>query len=382
MVSDVLTSSHSSMKFCAGILLIISILFPTTLISQNSYKTVRAEQGDGIYSLLRKQGLNPTNYLKAFININKESLSNGNQLIVGRQYRIPNSPDSKTDSGTQKSQTATTQVQQTKQKQVSQSAAKQNTSTTVNQIHQDTKNTYPIFGDDLAYVSPKSNRLENTVYYLVSGHGGPDPGAIEEYNGTTIAEDEYAYDVTLRLARELLAHGAKVYVIVRDENDGIRDERTLEMDRDEVIYPDKEIPLDQLERLKQRVDVVNDLYLRNRGKYQRLIETHIDSRNSDENIDVFFYYHEKSTNGKHLAESIHKTFKKKYKRFQPNRDYSGTFTDRSNLYMVKNTLPAIAYIEIGNIRNGRDKLRILNPNNRQALAKWISEGVLLDYETR
>jgi N-acetylmuramoyl-L-alanine amidase len=50
--------------------------------------------------------------------------------------------------------------------------------------------------------------------------------------------------------------------------------------------------------------------------------------------------------------------------------------------MVKNTLPAMAYIEIGNIRNKRDQRRILDPDNRQALAKWIGEGILLDYETR
>ena len=40
----------------------------------------------------------------------------------------------------------------------------------------------------------------------------------------------------------------------------------------------------------------------------------------------------------------------------------------------------MVYIEIGNIKNPKDQRRILDPDNRQALAKWISEGVLLDYE--
>ena len=372
-ISDVMRMSCTTFKVHASILMFILCLLPAVIIAQDSHKVVRAEQGDGIYSLLRKQGLNPTQYLDEFIRLNKESISNGNQLIVGRQYRIPNTEGTTSQTTAQPNQITETQESKTTTE-VSQVSAKQ--------PGQETANTYPIFGADLAYVPPKSSRLDGTVYYLISGHGGPDPGAMEDYNGTTIAEDEYAYDVTLRLARELVSHGAKVYVIVRDEDDGIRDKRTLEIDNDEVVYPDKEIPLDQLERLKQRVDVVNDLYLKNSGKYQRLIETHVDSRTRSENIDVFFYYHENSKNGKHLAESIHSTFKKKYKRFQPNRDYSGTFTDRSNLYMVKNTLPAIAYIEIGNIKNGRDKRRILDPDNRQALAKWISEGVLLDYETR
>ncbi|MEN8789837.1 MAG: N-acetylmuramoyl-L-alanine amidase [Flavobacteriaceae bacterium] len=320
------------------------------LTAQDSLQIITAEKGDGIYSILRKQGLNPVEYFDEFVKLNMDSIENGSRLVVGREYKIPYAPDSTPKMGTEVS------------------------------LESGTK--YPIFGGDQSYVALKNERLANTVYYLISGHGGPDPGAMEDYNGTTIAEDEYAYDVTLRLARELLAQGAKVYIIVRDKNDGIRDERALEIDRDEVVYPDKEIPLNQLERLKQRVDVVNDLYLKNSGKYQRLIVTHVDSRSKGENIDVFFYYHEKSKNGKRLAESIHATFQKKYKKFQPNREYSGTFTDRSNLYMVKNTLPAMTYIEIGNIKNGKDKRRILDPDNRQALAKWISEGLLLDFESR
>ncbi len=347
------------------------LVFALGLQAQDNYKTVRAAQGDGIYAILRKQGLNPSAYIKEFIEINKDRLRNGDQLIVGREYKIPaKKQDIKVSAGATEEVNKVEEVEEVVE--VDEGAE--------NEEKQVTK--YMIFGEDEAIVTPKSTRLENTVYYLISGHGGPDPGAMGNYGGTTIAEDEYAYDVTLRLAKELLSHGAKVYVVVRDEDDGIRDQRALELDRDEVVYPDQKIPLGQLERLKQRVDVVNDLYLKHSGRYQRLIVTHVDSRSKDKNIDVFFYYHDKSKNGKRLAESLHKTFMNKYRKFQPNRDYTGTFTDRSNLYMVKNTLPAMAYIEIGNIRNGRDKRRILDPDNRQALAKWISEGILLDYESR
>jgi N-acetylmuramoyl-L-alanine amidase len=215
---------------------------------------------------------------------------------------------------------------------------------------------------------------------LVSGHGGPDPGAMAVYKGKSLAEDEYAYDITLRLAKELLAHSATVYIIIRDPNDGIRDERILEIDHDEVAYGEKVIPLNHKARLKQRVDIINNLHRENRGKFQRLIVTHVDSRSKGQNIDVFFYHHEKSKNGKKLAESVHKTFGKKYKKYQPNRTYSGTFGDRTELYLVRKTHPAMAYIEIGNIRNKKDQKRILDPDNRQALAKWISDGVLLDFE--
>lgn len=331
-------------------IIVFFLIIPFIVISQSPLKSVTAQKGDGIYSLLRKQGLNPVKYYSSFIKLNASDLRNGSELYAGRSYQLPDAPDAISEMG------KTLELESGVQ--------------------------YPIFGPGQEMVVPLSERLNGTVYYLISGHGGPDPGAIEKHNGTLIAEDEYAYDVTLRLAKLLLAHGAMVYVIIRDENDGIREERTLELDQDEVVFPNETIPLGQLERLQQRVDAVNKLYLKHRGAYQRLLVTHVDSRSEGKNIDVFFYHHEKSQNGKRLAESIHKTFHKNYLKYQPHREYTGTFSDRSNLYMVKNTLPAMAYIEIGNIRNKRDQRRILDPDNRQALAKWVSEGVLLDYESR
>ncbi len=330
--------------------LIAFLLVPVIAFAQAPLKTVTASPGEGVFSLLRKQGLDPSEHYSAFLELNAANLRNGSELYEGRTYQLPYVPDAPTDMGSA--------------------------------TGPESESNYPIFGAGKEVVVPVSERLSAAVYYLISGHGGPDPGAIERHNGTTIAEDEYAYDVTLRLAKQLLSHGAKVYIIIRDSNDGIRDERILELDNDEVTYPNDPIPLGQLERLQQRVDAVNKLYLEHRGAYQRLIVTHVDSRSEGKNIDVFFYHHEKSRNGKRLAENIHKTFQDKYRQYQPHREYTGTFSDRSNLYMVKNTLPAMTYIEIGNLRNKRDQRRILDPDNREALAKWISEGVLLDYESR
>ena len=344
----------SSLK---AIFFFIVLLFIGRVFSQDSQQTVTAQQGDGIYSLLRKQGIDPTKHYQEFVDLNRESLGADNQLLVGKTYRIPS-------------------VQMDSVKVVD----------SIQKISKDLSpvngTEYSIFGPDHAMVLNVSNKLKGAVYYLVSGHGGPDPGAIDQYDGKIIAEDEYAYDVTLRLAKELLANGATVYIIVRDPDDGIRGQMALEIDRDEVVYPNEVIPLNQLSRLEQRVEAVNKLYKENVGQYQRLIVTHVDSRSEDTNIDVFFYYHEDSKNGQRLAENIHGTFDKKYAKYQPNRDYVGTFTDRSNLYLVKKTLPAMVYIELGNIRNKKDQKRILNPENRQALAKWIAEGVMLDFETK
>jgi N-acetylmuramoyl-L-alanine amidase len=322
---------------------------------QDSYISVTADKGDGIYSLLRKQGINPYESFDDFVAINMDNLRDSIHLFEGRDYKIPNTNrDTVASSDSIQSYTNIKMVE-TKM--------------------------FPIFGKDHETVIPKSEKLDGAVYYLVSGHGGPDPGAMATHKEQQIAEDEYAYDITLRLAKELLAHGAKVYIIIQDKNDGIRNDRILKIDRDEVAYPDKTIPLNQVARLKQRVSIVNELHKKHSGQFQRLIVTHVDSRSKGQNIDVFFYHHSKSKNGKKLAESIHKTFYKKYKKYQPGRIYTGTFEDRTSLYLVKKTHPAMTFIEIGNIRNSKDQIRILEPDNRQALAKWISEGVLLDFES-
>ncbi|NER14351.1 N-acetylmuramoyl-L-alanine amidase [Leptobacterium flavescens] len=296
------------------------------------------------------------------MDINKEKLGPENRLFIGKTYLLPMVKDS---------------VLPVKLKEAV--LADSIPPPVADEVPEAKKVEYPIFGEKYASVPLEDKQLEGAVYYLVSGHGGPDPGAVVKHKGKTISEDEYAYDVTLRLGRKLISHGARVFLIIQDADDGIRDERLLELDTDEVNYPNKKIPRSQRLRLKLRTESVNRLFLANAGTYQRLIVTHVDSRSKGKNIDVFFYHHERSKKGKGLAENIHKTFKKKYARYQPNRTYSGTVSSRNSLYMVQNTLPATVYIELGNIRNEKDQRRILDPDNRQALAKWIGEGLMLDF---
>jgi len=240
---------------------------------------------------------------------------------------------------------------------------------------------YKIFGKDYQSVTILDWELSGAVIYLVSGHGGPDPGAQGKYGNYTLSEDEYAYDVTLRLARKLIEHGALVYMITRDNNDGIRDGSILKSDKDEKCYPNLAIPLNQKARLSQRTKAVNSLYRKNGGKYQRVIIIHLDSRSTRENTDVYFYHHAKSKSGKKLAKTIQRTFKDKYAEHQPNRSYHGKVSDRSSLYIIRNTTPPAVFIELGNIRNARDQRRFVLKDNRDALAKWISEAIIKDYKS-
>jgi len=192
-----------------------------------------------------------------------------------------------------------------------------------------------------------------------------------------LCEDEYAYDVGLRLCRNLLEHGATVYMIIRDPDDGLRDGLYLDCDRDEYCWGNKVIPLNQKKRLKQRADAVNDLYQANLAKGikdQTLVTIHIDSRSKGQRTDVFFYHYPKSQSSKKLAQDVHKTFKNKYAKYRPDGSYHGSVSGR-DLYMLRYTDPRAIFIELGNIRNSRDQKRFLYETNRDALAKWLYEGL-------
>ena len=237
---------------------------------------------------------------------------------------------------------------------------------------------YPLFGKKYELVETKTSNLKGAVYYLVSGHGGPDPGAMGKFENHVLCEDEYAYDITIRLARNLVEHGAMVYMITKDPDDGIRDESFLKPDKDEVCYPNQVVPLNQLKRLDQRKEAVNRLYRDNRGAFQRMIAIHVDSRSHRQNIDVFFYHDKKSKTGQKAATLLFQTFQDKYLRNQPGRGYKGTVSSR-NLYELKNTIPVAVYIELGNINHLRDQQRFIITNNRQAVANWLTEGLINDF---
>ncbi|MFT2007657.1 N-acetylmuramoyl-L-alanine amidase family protein [Pontibacter sp. 13R65] len=345
------------MKTILSLFLFFCVLLQAT--GQQNYQKVEAKAGDGVYSLLRRHGLNYSEYLSEFLELNRANLGKDNSLYVGRTYLLP------TKSASQKNAGA-----------ASETAPPAGPATTSRILN------VPLFGPKYARVEVKDQQLNGAVYYISAGHGGPDPGAIGKYGSHSLAEDEYAYDVSIRLARNLMEHGATVYMIVQDPDDGIRDESILKMDRDEVHYPDKPIPLNHNQRLRERTDVVNSLHAKHKGAYQRMLAIHVDSRSKSQKIDVFFYHHENSSQGKKLAETIHQTFTSKYKRYQPNRDYSGSVSERSSLYVVKNSLPPTVFIELGNIRNDLDQRRFVIPSNRQALANWISDGIVTDYKNK
>ena len=321
------------LEFSIWIFAAIALLLTSEVSSHAEGALVSPEKGDGIHTLLNRYGISGAEAVREFIKLNGDELGINNSLFMGRRYRLPTEAGSVVQS---------------------------------------------LFGTEHAKVALKDKQLAGAEFYLVSGHGGPDTGAIGRDNGNFLHEDEYAYDVTLRLGRELMSRGAKVHFIIQDRNDGIRDERYLSGNTNERCYPDQLIPENQRARLKQRAEAVNQLYRASGTAYRRCIVLHVDSRSKSQGIDIFFYHHRTSSAGLKMATTMRDTVEAKYRLNQPGRGYTGTVGTR-NLFMLNETIPPVVFIELGNIQNERDKERILNPANRQAVANWLAEGALADF---
>lgn len=337
------------------LLFISSFLFLTPFHASAQEERAAPRSGEGISAFLQRNKRPGKAYYLEFLELNKKQLRGKQELRLGVKYLLL-PLKSKTETAANSSTSSASAAGSGKT------------------IHE------PLFGKELAKVRVTGNRLKGACFYVVSGHGGPDPGAIGKIGNVELHEDEYAYDVALRLARNLMEEGAKVYIIIQDAKDGIRDDRYLNNSKRETCMGDA-IPLNQVARLRQRCIKINELYRKDRKNYTycRSIFLHVDSRSKRHQTDVFFYHAPNSANSKRLATTMKNTFESKYDKHQPNRGFTGTVGPR-NLYVLANSTPAGVFVELGNIQNTFDQRRFVISSNRQALAKWMMEGFITDYK--
>ena len=83
--------------------------------------------------------------------------------------------------------------------------------------------------------------------------------------------------------------------------------------------------------------------------------------------------------GKETGGYHERNFESKYDKHQPNRGFEGTVSSR-NLYVLLQAAPVSVFVELGNIQNTFDQRRFVISSNRQALAKWMTEGFIADYK--
>jgi N-acetylmuramoyl-L-alanine amidase len=234
----------------------------------------------------------------------------------------------------------------------------------------------PLFGKMYEEYSIEDRFLSGACFFLVSGHGGPDPGVTYNLGGRVLHEDEYAYDITLRLARNLLTHGATVHIIIQDPNDGIRDDEYLDNNDTETCMGEK-ISTHKEARLKQQCVEINNLSEVAGEKYQRAVFIHLESRRYSEQIENYFF-HTKDSQSEKLAQIALNTFQMQYNKLQMDQAFKGTTSIR-DLYVLRNTNPIAIYTELGNIRNRFDQKRLLISDNRQTMADWLAIALIEDY---
>ncbi|MCE5305721.1 N-acetylmuramoyl-L-alanine amidase, partial [bacterium] len=211
------------------------------------YLQIKPHKGDGIYSLLKKYELpNDSSYFNKFVELNKSRLSGKNEIFSHYEYKMPilifeyNGINIRSSIGIDNYDIALeiqnwnnkllknkikpqgykiskeiwvpfhyikSQSKSNEQVDENESSDKVPAEITTKKFSKKLNNER-IFGKKYTQIQKIDNSLNGYVFYIDPGHGGPDPGAIGYKNGQELHEDEYAYDVSLRLARNLMQHGA------------------------------------------------------------------------------------------------------------------------------------------------------------------------------
>lgn len=294
-------------------LLLCAILFNYVLHAQDSKRTIVAKKGDGILNVLRSNGMNITKYYERFLELNKGNIRNGSELHFGRTYYLPNAPDSFENMG--------------------------------RKIELLSKIDTPIFSDELASIRKKDDSLENTVYYMVLD---------ESKSG--IASKVYSknYEAAKNMAKELISHGAKVYII--------------------------ENAIDGSNNLGEYTATINRLFLKNNGQYQRLLVMNLNNATLMNNAKITIAHHDNSKKGRKLASNIEEIFQKQNVLKKSSKEYTEIFTDRVNLYLAKNVLPVMTYIEIAS-NDSLEKNYRSDASAGNSYSDLIIEGIMQDYAT-
>ena len=283
--------NNSKFWLCFAILTLMAL---PAMVAQDSLQTVVAKDGDGIFSVLRKEGIDVVKYYEAFIQLNKDRLKDGSRLVIGTEYLLPEAPDSFKNMGSF--------------------------------IALPSGDETPIFGAELETLKKKDSLLQNTVYYLVSNQMVQVPTNAEKGAGGT--EDEVAKLV----ARKLLQSGARVYVFRESLGNSLE--------------------------LNELVSIVNKRYLMHNGKYQRLLIIKSQEAPELAELEATIYHEEGSKDGQRLSESMIKTIGKKNVAIKSAAAYSSVFTDTQNILFAKNMLPSLIYIEFGKKPSNNPTLKV------------------------
>ena len=311
---------------------ILSFLWVALNISaqEDCYKVV-AEQGDGIFSILRKQGLDPVKYYGKFLELNKGQLENGSDLVLGKEYNIPVALDSYKHMAVQWD------------------------------VENETETS--LFDQELETISAKSERLKNAVIYLMLASSSSEPKKEVK---------RLRQEIMVSMAEELMVHGAKVYLLQNDET------ALATYKGEDLNTSETEAPMAHLEQMRNYVDIINGEYLKNQGKYQRLLVINLNESVRNSEYYKVSVYHDKNPDGERFAKNIQQTLNR-YSVTNDPKEYTEVFTEKNNLFLAKNVMPPITLVDIGDTKDPSIEGRISVKPDKVWLTNIITNGIFSDY---
>ncbi|MFS4417559.1 hypothetical protein [Maribacter sp. 2307ULW6-5] len=257
-------------------------LFLAAFFCHAQQDSVVAASGDGIFSILRSQGMDPIKYYVPFTELNAANIKNASELIVGKTYRLPDAPDSFKNMG--------------------------------REILVDTQVNKPIFKEALAKMKRKDSSLAGRVYYFLHAKGKE-------------ATANEMVDAELRtLARDLLQKGAAVY-LMRNTNGPVSWDK------------------DNLEALGNFSDWVNRFSLQHPGAAQRVIVLH-DLGTATNTLSLTLGRYGEKEQETPLFQELLKTFKKSAFVKSGDKIGAYDIKDPVGVYLAKNILPPLFVLKL------------------------------------
>lgn len=290
-----------------------------SISAQNLNDTMVAEKGDGIFSILRKSGMDPVKYYEKFLLLNEGNIKNGSELIVGKKYILPSAPDSFKNMGIKIS---------------------------VNDLQET-----PIFDKTrLMLMKVRDSSLKNTVYYLVNSSNKKGENSFD--------------DMVNHLSMDLLERGARVYVLEKDP-------------LEESIDGDSVDPNDEKTMYGEYSSIVNKKYIKHNGSYQRLLLFE-DQLKNKKDMTVSVHYFNESEQGEKLAKNLQKVIRKNAMKSSEAKDGISSFNDGVRVFFAKNVLPPVIILGFNESADPSEKsLKV--KTDKKSLGNILKDGILQDH---
>ncbi len=422
MINKVLTRNCllSSHRFPTFFTAFFVVLIMSQMLSADnfiSYLESKAEKGEGIYGLLRRNGLNADNAgVSAFKSINRSKLTQGDALFPGEVYKLPVivvtfdlpydevlrrmgvSDYSQEVFEYNKKHNKGFQADNLKDIAKGQELyipelgsgfyKKGETSAApvlpADEGESEVMGEYSVPYPDIKKKFKKgsiSNKLAKYCFVLDAGHGGDDPGTnpvVMRGDGleTHTYEAPLAYDTTLRLMKHIIENGGEAFLTHFSEKYGIREVKNPQDYREHRYnLSSRDIRTDTpAQSLRERKKITSTIISKkmNKGKTVVFLSIHADylpNKTRDLPITVYYSRHTGIDGGRS------KTFARNLAKAITGSAKNSKSQGLGVLY--KNPARYEVLIELANLNNQHGAWRLRYHDYRERLAKKITDGLIV-----